>query len=335
MQQEPNTVHMKLYTPSGVPLNFVISIRDGKLTETLPDVAAIDAMIAASGYLVTLPGLEPGEELETITHVILRIQHNKSDGTQTPCLGLFFENPKLVYCKKAYLNTPEDIATFERLSGLKLAQLPKFPGQFPKRDDLSAAEFIIAAKTPFQVRMTQGTYTDEATGEVKSTPKFAGFHDVSSKPATPPTTSTASGNGNAGSQGDKMITGNFAPPVLTWEEQVFEATAFLYDHPNHQTNSINALLANKIIKDTDKPVVSILQILFHNAGKKYGLSDAECKEIIGSQVEGSVADYMKKGGTIQKAWDVIVASQEKQENVLPPTGTEGANYQAPVDDIPF
>ena len=198
MQQETNTVHMKLYTPSGVPLNFVISIRDGKLTETLPDVATIDAMIAASGYLLTAPGALPGEELETITHVILRIQHNKSDGTQTPCIGMYYENPKLVYCKKAYLNTPEDIATFERLSGLKLAQLPKFPGQFPKRDDLSATEYILAAKTPFQIRMTDGTYTDDATGETKSTKVFAGFYDVSSKPQATQAT-TVSGNGNAGS----------------------------------------------------------------------------------------------------------------------------------------
>ena len=321
MENQASTIWTKAYTPGGFQVGITFPFA---ANGSLPLAESIDRMVTEAGYLLTAPGLDPGEELETITHVILRIQHNKSDGTQTPCIGMYYENPKLVYCKKAYLNTPEDIATFERLSGLKLAQLPKFPGQFPKRDDLSAAEFIIAAKTPFQVRMTQGTYTDEATGEVKSTPKFAGFHDVNSKPQAPQAT-TASGNGDTGKQDDKMITGNFAPDSA-WLDDVKKATAFLYDHPNHQANSINALLGNKVINKTDKVIVSILQILFHKAAERYGLSDTECKEIIGAQVEGTVADYLKMGGTVQSAWSVIVASQDETPGALPPTGTE---------DIPF
>jgi hypothetical protein len=141
---------------------------------------------------------------------------------------------------------------------------------------------------------------------------------------TPPATT--------GNNDGKVITGQFAPQEKTWEEQVFEATAFLYDHPNHQTNSINALLRNGKIKDTDKAVVSILQIIFHKAAERYGLSPDECKEIIGSQVEGTVADYMKSpGATYQTAWGVIVASQQREQ--LPPTGTEGTTY--PNIEIPF
>lgn len=251
MQQEPNTVHMRLYTPSGVPLNFVLSIRDGKLTETLPDVAAMETMIAASGYLVNAPGLEVGEELETITHVVRRTQHNQ-DGSQTPCLGLYFENPKLVFCKKAYLNTAEDIATFERLSGLKLAQLPEFPSTaLPKRDEKSAVQFIVAAKTPFQVRMAQGTYTDEQTGEVKSTPKFAGFYEVS-KPAPAQTTPPASGNtgqSGTGNGGSKAIA---APDVNTWKKWVFDATKFMYTDDDKYVKERHSASLAKRMEDTSE-----------------------------------------------------------------------------------
>jgi hypothetical protein len=234
---EANTISIKIYTPGGGSGYFCIPVFQDN---SVMSAAELDEYILGLGYLYTAPGVLPGEELETITHVILRIQHNKSDGTQTPCIGMYYENPKLVYCKKAYLNTPEDIATFERLSGLKLAQLPKFPGQFPKRDDLSATEYILAAKTPFQIRMTDGTYTDDATGETKSTKVFAGFYDVSSKPATTQTT-TASGNGNAGSQGagesgkqNGIQVGQLtiAPDEITWKRWVFESTKFMYTDPD-------------------------------------------------------------------------------------------------------
>lgn len=142
----------------------------------------------------------------------------------------------------------------------------------------------------------------------------------------------ASGNAGSTATGSKLIEPDFVPQDDSWMAQVVEATAFLYDHPNYQTNSINALLGNKVISKNDKPVVSILQILFHNAGKKYGLSETECKEIIGAQVEGTVADYMKSpGATYQTAWGVIVASQER---ALKATGTEGASQQV-LGEIPF
>lgn len=134
---------------------------------------------------------------------------------------------------------------------------------------------------------------------------------------TPP---PASGNSQQGS-GKKE---------LTWEEQVFAATAFLYTNPKHQTNSINALLKNAVISDKDKPVVSILAILFHRAKSDFGMDESECKELLGSQVEGTVSDYMKSvNGSYEAAWKVIQSSQKKADDTeysLPPTGT---------DDIPF
>jgi hypothetical protein len=108
---------------------------------------------------------------------------------------LYYENPKLVYAKKAYLNTPEECAAFERVSGLRIAALPEFPSTaLPKRDEKSAQQFIVAAKTPFQVRMADDTYTDESTGEVKPTKKFAGFYE-------PPT----------GTQPDNIANPDFSP----------------------------------------------------------------------------------------------------------------------------
>lgn len=233
---EANTIWIQLYTPNGAKLGVTIGFADGKLTQTLPPVAMIDAMIADAGYLITLPGLEVGEELETITHVIRRTQHNKKDGTQTPCIGMYFENKSLVYGKKAYLNTQGDIATFERLSGLKVSAMPNFPSDIPLRDNPDAASFIIPVKTPFQIRMVDGTYTDKETGEVKPCKDFAGFYDIGTPAAT-------TGNGSQGSTPSNVTTlpsqsnasGNGTADKSEWRKKVMDLTAFLYSDEINET----------------------------------------------------------------------------------------------------
>lgn len=315
--QGANTVHMQLYTPSGVRLNFVIGIQDGKLTETLPALADIETMIAASGYLETMPGVEPGEGLETITHVIRRTQHNKKDGTQTPCIGMYFENKSLVYGKKAYLNTQEDIATFERLSGLKVSAMPNFPSDIPLRDNPDAATFIIPVKTPFQIRMVDGTYTDKETGEVKPCKDFAGFYDIG-KPQTATT-----GNGQAGSTiaiVDKPpVTSGNAETDDAWLPKVFSLTEFLYDGiKQHQENSINKLIRERSISSDMKPIVAAAVVFAHKAYEKFRLNQDDITDQLGK----SLGDYLRSGKTLKNAWDDI----QPQADTLPPTGT---------DDIPF
>lgn len=197
MNEQPiNTISVTVYTPSGTRayINF----------GTLITAAELDSKVAELGYLVNAPGQDAGQEPETVTHVIRATQYNKSDGTTTPIIGLFFANPKLLFARKAYLDRAEDIATFERLSGLKVDKLPEFPSAtLPKRDEKSAARFIIAAKTPFQVVMEQDTYTDES-GETKSGKKFAGFYEGSKPQAAPPVSPSTSGQQtDSGKSGEK------------------------------------------------------------------------------------------------------------------------------------
>lgn len=167
---EANTIWVKAYTPSGIQVGITVSFEAGKLMPA----SELDAMIASAGYLVTMPGAEPGQKVETITEVIRYTQHN-SDGTTTPCIGLYLENPKLNFAKKAYLNTSDEQRQFEILSGLKIADLPEFPSAgLPKRNEKSASNFIKQVVTPFKIALDETSYTDDE-GQPQIGTKFASF----------------------------------------------------------------------------------------------------------------------------------------------------------------
>lgn len=309
---EANTIWIQLYTPGGAKLGVTLGFADGKFTETLPDVALIDAMIAEKGYLLNAPGVEPGETLETITHVIRGIQTNK-DGTTTPIIGLFYENTKLIYPKKAYLNTTDDIATFERLSGLKVSALPQFPSKnVPLRDDAGGTPFMVAVKTPFQIKLKPTTYVDPKDGETKEGTEFAGFYDPAGKPAPAQPSTPASGNGNTGSQGSAATGSGDGDKTIDLTEQMLkDYTIHMYKHAKHQEASFKSLRENGVLTTDMKPFTAACHVLMHRALTDYMMDADIVKEALG----GSLKDHLATdGNSLITAWNMITvfANSHKQ-----------------------
>lgn len=128
MEQQANTVWTTGYLPNGMKASFTFVITD-------PMNAFAEAMsylnkLQADGLQMREPGLEAGEQSYTVTHIARRTQNNKKkDGTTSTCPLIDIYHDDLAFSSlKTWLNTPDEIADFERVTGLKLETIKTFPG---------------------------------------------------------------------------------------------------------------------------------------------------------------------------------------------------------------
>jgi hypothetical protein len=232
--QGANTVHMQLYTPNGVRLNFVIGIQDGKLAETLPALADIENMIAEAGYLVTQPGLEPGEDAIEIGYVCRYIKFDEKNNREVSHVAFYATHDGLVNrWVHHYMDTPEDIAAFEDATGLVMDKIPAWGGEtHPAKNSAKAIKDGAIVRLAKPIRIARETYTNK-DGEPRH--KLKRYVDSIGKPQT-----VTNGHTQAGQPGstiaivDKLPTASnqdltiAAPDEKTWKQWVFAATKFLY-----------------------------------------------------------------------------------------------------------
>lgn len=113
--------------------------------------AAVTSAIDA-GWLAQAPGLDAGEEKESVGWVLLG--NKEKDGETTPYVVLYAANEQLTWSfLTKYLNTKDDITDFEYASGLVLEKLPDYVGNDkPQRGASGKTDrFIIKAPKPFGV----------------------------------------------------------------------------------------------------------------------------------------------------------------------------------------
>lgn len=127
--------------------------------------------LLSKGLLLTEPGLEAGEQAYSITHIVRSTQPSK-DGIKPPAPIIYFYHDNLKWADlKTWLNTPDDIAEFERWSGVKLASMKAFPsgarlelGRNPAED----TEFVTALTPARRVIWKHNPdYTDGSKTEAK------------------------------------------------------------------------------------------------------------------------------------------------------------------------
>ena len=142
-----NIGRVKLYHRSGAKVSLPVNGQDAAAMH-----AAVDAYLAA-GFAVNLPGMEPGEHREEVSHVV-RGRHSK-DGKTTPYVLLYSPKPELKHAfLKVYLNTESMVFDFEYASKLRLGNIPVYVGKDkPERgvDQEFDREFMVAAPKPFSV----------------------------------------------------------------------------------------------------------------------------------------------------------------------------------------
>jgi hypothetical protein len=110
----------KLYHPCGAQVTLPVPVSD-----PAAGLTAVSAYLSA-GWLVNAPGLEDGERVDDIGFVVKRVKAN-DDGSETPVIDLY--PPRANFrILGVYLNTPDDVKTFESACGVKLASLPLYEG---------------------------------------------------------------------------------------------------------------------------------------------------------------------------------------------------------------
>jgi hypothetical protein len=171
----------KLFHPKGPQVT--IPVLDLTPAGSLACVAAyLDA-----GWLLQAPGLEEGEEKETVGWV-LRGGFER-DGQVTPFVLLYAANEQLTWSfLKVYLNKPEDVAAFEFASKMKLNDIPDYIGDNkPQRGAAAKTDkFIIPAPRPFGVVFKKNPKHDSTEeGKMKPARLFVRWVDQRPKEEKP------------------------------------------------------------------------------------------------------------------------------------------------------
>lgn len=117
---------VKLYHPEGPLVTIPISPDTPITAETAVLMFSSVSALLQAGWLVELPGLEDGEHVEAIGHLVRRIKVN-DDETETPVVDLYPERGNFRILGK-YLNTADDVQAFEAAAGVRLLDLPLYEG---------------------------------------------------------------------------------------------------------------------------------------------------------------------------------------------------------------
>lgn len=159
-----NVTWVKVWHPTGIQLSIPVPT-DGSIIDPAIPHAIFEsvARILDAGFSVTMDGGEPGEMVETISHVLCK---STSDGT--PLINLY---PADRVLKRrllgVYLNTPEQRAEFEQATGIKVDSMPVYDGgDHPERDDNRTAKYFVALSQPVEVVYKQNPeYVPNSTDE--------------------------------------------------------------------------------------------------------------------------------------------------------------------------
>ena len=205
--EKPCNGWVRLYHPCGVQV-------------TLPVGCPFDYALAfnqvngalAAGWLVTAPGLEAGEEKEEIGYCLKKLHKNKDGRPDTPLIDLYATHDKLVRpVYSHYLNTPEDIAAFETVTGINVAKMPRYIGsdKYERGKDSEIDAMMVRPKKPFTIILTKNPAFDEAKKDTEEMKFVRRRLFVRYDIAAPPKAVDA----NAGSQ-DAPV-----PVLETWPRQ--------------------------------------------------------------------------------------------------------------------
>lgn len=183
---EPENGWVKLYHPRGPLVTLPVTAEP---TDYARMFAAVGAAMDA-GFLAAAPGVEPGDHVETVGHVVQRLKDNK-DQSQTPVVDLYpTAAPGKFAILSVYLNTAEQQQAFESASGLRLASMPVYVGtnKIERGTSRQADQFVAAVAKPFRVVYRDNPkYDPNETDTAKKKPArlFVRWPDLSTAAPTP------------------------------------------------------------------------------------------------------------------------------------------------------
>lgn len=169
MDTNPNPVTgwTRLYHPAGVQVTLPVPLEAPISPEVAQMALTSISNLLAAGWLVNEPGLEDGEVKQEIGFVI------RQAGNESPLMALYARHPKLAHrFLPLYLDTPEDLAAFEKASGLRVAELKRYTAKAaPDKDTEDFAAFAVEVNFSVVVATTEAWKRWNAAGETKGEPK--------------------------------------------------------------------------------------------------------------------------------------------------------------------
>ncbi len=117
---------LKLYHLGGVQVTLPVLTGEPVTPEMASLMLASVGAYLAAGFAANLPGVEEGEKVEDIRHVVRRVKTN-DDGSETPVIDLYPERANFRILV-LYLNTEQDVQAFETACGVRVQDLPLYDG---------------------------------------------------------------------------------------------------------------------------------------------------------------------------------------------------------------
>jgi len=144
-QQEP-TFWVTGWLPNGCRVSYTIPFG---ISRGYEDALAFTDALLAKGFTTSEPGLSAGEKKDKVGYVLRRSVVNERG--ETPVIDVYVDHEAMTWrTVKVYLNTPEQIADFEAVSGLNLDSLPYYEGKDSvERGDPKLGKYVIPVNHVF------------------------------------------------------------------------------------------------------------------------------------------------------------------------------------------
>ena len=133
------------YLPNGCKISFTVPINNDAYAEAM----VFSNNLLSHGFTTSEVGLSAGEKKDKVGYVLRRSVVNERG--ETPVIDVYVDHEAMTWrTVKVYLNTPEQIADFEAVSGLKLDSLPYYEGKDSvERGDPKLGKYVIPVKNVF------------------------------------------------------------------------------------------------------------------------------------------------------------------------------------------
>lgn len=150
------------YLPNGAKVSFTVPIAN--LSNAYAEALAFTDKLLADGLTLNPKGLEDGEIIEQVGYILRR---SKDDGT--PVIDLYPINEKTTFrFVMVYLDTPDDVKTFELASGLQLNSIPLYEGDRLERDGKEKSKkYIVKPAAPMSAVIRNNPHYNPDEPDVK------------------------------------------------------------------------------------------------------------------------------------------------------------------------
>ncbi len=120
---------VKLFHPAGVQCTIPLSLSGAFTAEQAEELLTSVSNLLNAGWLVDMPGLEPGETREPVSYLARRQKIN-DDKTKTDVIDVYCGDGKFKTVH-LYMNDAEDFAQFTDAFGIQVGKLPIWEGDQP------------------------------------------------------------------------------------------------------------------------------------------------------------------------------------------------------------